>query len=272
MKEKYCFITVNYNNKVFTEKYIINILEMKTNEKNIEIIIVDNDSTNKKEVEELKEFCRKFENVKFIQNNKNSGYFSGLNIGIREAKKEKFEYLIIGNNDLTFDLDFLEKLSSKKYKDDIIVIAPNIVTLDGRHQNPHYKNKMGKIEKIESYIYNFNYYLTMTIKYCLSKIRKKKRVRDSKQWNESTYIWAGIGACYVLNNNFFKYIVELDESVFLWGEEVLLAHQVETVGKKIYYDKDLHIEHHESASVSSIVSKKKYKIVKKSFKIYSKYL
>ena len=51
---------------------------------NIELIVVDNNSTDNSQNE-----CKqKFPQIKLIQNQKNSGYCGGNNIGIKEAKGE----------------------------------------------------------------------------------------------------------------------------------------------------------------------------------------
>ena len=63
----------------------------------------------------------------------------------------------------------------------------------------------------------------------------------------------------------------LDDSVFMWGEEVLLAHQVEVAKGVITYDPSLYVLHMESASVNKISSRKSFKMTKASYKIYRDY-
>ncbi|MNI89871.1 hypothetical protein D3C73_1473310 [compost metagenome] len=58
----------------------------------------------------------------------------------------------------------------------------------------------------------------------------------------------------------------------MWGEEALLANQIERANGKTLYDNTLLVHHHESATVSKMSSKKKYYLIKESYKIYSKYL
>ena len=82
----------------------------------------------------------------------------------------------------------------------------------------------------------------------------------------------GFGACYILTENFFKYFNVLDDRVFLWGEEALLAGQVASVGGKILYDPTIIVQHNESGSVAIIPSKQTYRITRQSYRIYSRYL
>ena len=61
-------------------RYLIN--HYNSDNKNIEIIVVDNASTDNS-VELLK---RDFSSVKLVQNNKNVGFATGNNIGVSKAK------------------------------------------------------------------------------------------------------------------------------------------------------------------------------------------
>jgi hypothetical protein len=62
---------------------------------------------------------------------------AGLTFSLAAIDPRKYDCVIVGNNDLTFDEDFLEKLAAGVYTDDTLVVAPNVITKDGYHQNPH---------------------------------------------------------------------------------------------------------------------------------------
>ena len=73
-------IVLNYN----AGELLLNCIESikKSAYKNLEIIVVDNISTDKSQ-----EICKeKYPNIKLIQNDENFGYCEGNNIGIRKAK------------------------------------------------------------------------------------------------------------------------------------------------------------------------------------------
>ena len=59
---------------------------------------------------------------------------------------------------------------------------------------------------------------------------------------------------------------------FMWGEEAILSHQVESVAGVTLYDPSIIVHHHESASVSSIQPKKKYYMLQNAYKAYKDYL
>ncbi|MFT9487167.1 MAG: glycosyltransferase [Tepidibacillus sp.] len=270
---KFVFIAVNYNSFNFTKEYIhsINKITIDKNDK-VEIIIVDNQS-ELDDFESLKAYCKTIDNVRIVRSNRNLGYFKGLNQGIIDVNKDNHTMLIIGNNDLTFDKEFIQNLKKIDYGNDVLVIAPNIITKEGRQQNPHVIDRVPTIEKIKARVYFTNYYVGQAFRFINQSLR---RLINKPVVLKNTYgqmkIKRGIGACYVLTPNFFNHFDKLDDRVFMWGEEALLSNQVESVNGYTLYDPTIKITHHESASVSSIQSKQKYYMVKESYKIYRKYL
>lgn len=269
----FTFIAVNYNNSNFTRDYIQSINEIiLQSDDSIKIIIVDN-ASQKDDLIKLREVCKIDKNITLIESDENLGYFKGLNLGITEALKNSQKNIIIGNNDLTFEKNFIIELKKIDYMKDIMVIAPNIITKDGRQQNPHVLKSATRIEKIKNDIYYTNYYIAKglhTINKAIKKIISKPQV------NKNNYgrmiIKGGIGACYILTENFTQRFKKLDDRVFMWGEEALLSNQVESVGGKILYDPSIIVNHHESATVKKMSSKKKYNIIRESYKIYRDYL
>ncbi len=270
---KFTFIAVNYNGFKYTKEYIMNINELVIdNDDKIEIIIVDNQSS-KDDYDALYSFCNSISNVKLIQATHNLGYFKGLNEGIIHTSKDDNTLLIIGNNDITFNQDFIKNLKNITYDEKVLVLAPNIITKEGKQQNPHVVDKVSTFDKIKSRIYFSNYYIGQILRllYRSIKLFKRKSVTTNNNYRQMV-IRRGIGACYILTPLFFNFFDTLDDRVFMWGEEALLSNQLESVGGLTLYDPTIIITHHESASVKSIQSKKKYQMVRESYKIYWRYL
>ena len=59
-------------------------------------------------------------NVVYLE--KNIGYFPALHYGLNQYKKNEYDYVIVGNNDLLFQGDFLSILEKKQYNKDVFVI------------------------------------------------------------------------------------------------------------------------------------------------------
>ncbi len=94
-------IILNWNGLHFLKKTIPPLLEF--NYSNYEIIVVDNDSTDKSV-----KFLEKFKKIKIIKNKENLGYSKGKNIGINSAKGKYI--LSIDNDILIKDKDLLKSL------------------------------------------------------------------------------------------------------------------------------------------------------------------
>ncbi|HEX8576506.1 MAG TPA: glycosyltransferase [Flavobacterium sp.] len=269
---KAAFICVNYNNSKITQEYIINILEIKHNY-DLKIIIVDN-ASKEEDISNLSAYINKIdkEEVILLKSSINLGYFKGLNLGINSLKKEDYDYIIIGNNDLSFQNDFLLKLEKKRVENDILVIAPNIIRLDGIHQNPHIIKKFGTFTKVYRRIYFTNYYVSVLIQYVYNAIRSFVNPADRVGFDKECIITMGYGACYILTTHFFKKFNELDAPNFLMGEEGVLANQVLSVEGKTLYMPDLVVRHHDHSSIGKISNKKLYSFSRESYFYYLKHL
>ncbi|MGV8915087.1 MAG: hypothetical protein ACOH1X_06535 [Kaistella sp.] len=264
------FICVNYNTAQESIKYIQNVKSISKNDEAL-VIIVDNSPLNN-DFEFLSTFIR--ENHKDDKNiillkKENKGYFQGLNEGIRYAKDLGISnsFYVVGNNDIIFKKDFINQLNKITLNDDVLVLAPDVITTDYSHENPHVINKMSFLRKLKYDVYFLHYGLA---KY-LSKIKSVDR-RNNSYDPVRKEIHMGIGALYVLTPRFFHYFEKLSEEVFLFGEEAILAGQINSVNGKILYEPNLVCHHNESATTSQMETRSKYEIIRKSFKIYRKYL
>jgi GT2 family glycosyltransferase len=265
---KVAFICVNYNNSDVTIEYILNVLDIK-HRYDVKIIIVDNDS-EKEDVNNLDKYILNLKNqdVVLLKSDSNLGYFKGLNLGIKWALDLGYNnYQVVGNNDLKFHDDFLLKLEGINTDNDVLVIAPDIITNSGSHENPHVIAKMPFLRKLKYDIYYKSYYISKFISLFVSTDRRMKAYDPDKK-----IIHMGIGALYVLTPTFFTYFSQLWEDVFLYGEEAIFAGQVLSVNGKILYDPVLKCNHNESATTSKMPSKYKYKVVQKSYRKYRQYL
>jgi GT2 family glycosyltransferase len=268
------FIAVNFNNADFTRKYIESIVHLNPSSFRVHVTIVDN-ASDTDDYEKLESACRKWDNVTLVRNPENLGYFRALNVGIvcvdRRRRETERLFFVVGNNDLVFQKDFLSELEKVQYDDSTLILAPNVVTLNGYHQNPHCRTRLSFMRKLGLKLYFLNYFLGTAL-YWLRKKLKTYNADNSKEYLAAQYIYMGIGACYVLTENFFKTNDKLDDRVFLYGEEALLANQVHSCGGKILYIPSIIVFHAESKTVNKYPSKKIYEISRKSYKVYAPYL
>ena len=87
-----------YNSEKFLKKTLDSCI-CKDKIFNYEIVCID-DSSKDKSLKIIKEFKRKYQNIKLIKNKKNIGVGSSRNLGIKKAKGK---YLILLDSDDTIE-------------------------------------------------------------------------------------------------------------------------------------------------------------------------
>lgn len=270
------FICVNYNGASFTKTLLESLESMVVPPGDlIVLVIVDNDSADADRIA-LRLLKSDKVDVKIIESSKNIGYFPAMNLGIDYVRKNNQGLIIVGNNDLKYRFDFVEKLSGLTLNDDILVVSPDVVTVDGVHQNPLSTKKLTKMQLLVEDLYYSNYYVSrflINAKKLFFRLIGSKKIIPANQYIENEMIInRGIGACYFLTESFFNHFDRLDDRVFMWGEEALLSNQVQSVNGKILYVPKLVVEHFESGTVKKMLTRNKYEIVRQSYKIYREYL
>jgi len=268
---KICFIVTNFNNSEFT--FLLCDSVKNLNGLLIDLIVVDN-SSNSNEIEELREIESKYDFCRVIYNKDNVGYFEGLNCGIRSIDPLTYEYIVIGNNDLQFDNSFVNQIKSlpKSIASKYPIIAPDIVTLDNVHQNPHVIHKISQFREFMYDAYYSNYIVSRVI-WRLARLFSFISSRtDDQQYLNGREIYQGYGACYILTPKFFENFSCLWAPTFLMGEEFFLWKQLNDKGLKLWYEPSVQVRHYDHASVSKLPSRKMWEISKESHKVYRKYL
>lgn len=273
MKNNLGFVFTNFNNTSLTIQAVKSIRE-NAGESDYNIVVVDNCSSED-EVKLLQEIDGVYNNVHVVYNADNVGYFKGLNIGVNllREKEEDFDYIVIGNNDLVFSSSFFTKLNnSAEQLNDYPVISPNIITLDGVHQNPHVIGDISRFREIVWDLYFSSYWLSVLISYVAEKGRRFLERKDYQSSDSPMLISQGYGACYILTKKFFKHFDKLWSPNFLMGEEFFLSKQLESQGFRFYYYPEITVQHHDHATVSLIPSKKLWLYSREYHKVYRKFI
>jgi GT2 family glycosyltransferase len=121
-------VILNWNNFGDTEKCVDSLLTI--NDSRIKPIIVDNHSTD----DSFILLKSKYNSLPILVSDKNKGYAGGMNIGIKYALSSSADYIIISNNDIIYQNDFLSPLLELMKKDNSIgIVSPKILyTYDKR--------------------------------------------------------------------------------------------------------------------------------------------
>ena len=225
INSKVAVIIVNWKKYDITSSCIESILN-STNS-NFKIILVDNESDNKK----VKNFKYRNE-IKIIQNKENEGFSKANNIGIDYALKNNYDYTILINNDTIVEKNLIEVLLKTAQANNFSVLQPLILNYNGKE----IWNAGGRI----------NYFLGNFI------IRKK--VGNSLNSSYELTEWL-TGCCCLFKTKIFKEIGKLDEIFFAYYEDVDFSLRLKKHGYKIGFTSKTHIYHYESFSSISNNSK-----------------
>jgi len=264
--KKVAVICVDYQTPEYTYKLVDSIntqFEIDKFSVSIELIIINN-SINLNDANNFK-FLKDFKFTTLMSPGTNLGYFHGLNYALDNMNPSKFDFIVIGNNDLIYKNDFIKTLLTTIYPSDCMVICPDVLTIDNKHQNPHHLDKLSKFRLFLFDLYFFNYYVAIFLTHLNKLIRRIKEPPKFIKKSRLYEIHQGVGACYVLTPLFFKNNSRLFFPGFLYGEEACLSYQVHSSGGRLYFDDNLLVEHAESASLSKLPKKINYQYGKSSY-------
>lgn len=221
-------ILLNYNSTDDCRK-CISFLQKQTGV-GLEIIVVDNCSADENRIA-VEQLCQE-EGCTFIANTRNAGYNAGNNVGLRYAAEKGYEYALIANPDMEFPQadTIINMLSMIGNDEDIVALGTDVITKEGIHQNP-------RLYKQQKWHKSFNWIIDSI----------HKSTNDTPDWidrsNISHYCSGLNGCCLMLRMSFIKSIGYWDERIFLYGEEPILARQIEKVNKKMFYAADIQVVH-----------------------------
>ena len=212
-------IVLNYN----AGKLLLNCIESvkKSTYKHLEIIVVDNISTDKSQ-----ETCKeKYPDIKLIQNNENFGYCEGNNIGIREAKGD---YIIILNPDTIVESNCIEELISAYNKFGEGLYQPKILSL----------NEKQVLQSTGNMIHVFGF-----------GFAKDKGRKDEEVDEEIKKIGYASGTCLFTSKSVLEKVGLLDSFLFLYHDDLDLGWRASQIGINSYYAPKSKIYHAESYSL-----------------------
>lgn len=253
IKDKIAFVILNYNTYDMTLKLVNNIERIIPDRADVEIIVVDNKSTNESATV-LDNASKKRGRYYFIANDKNAGYAAGNNIGIKYAINNGAEYIIVTNNDIEIEsYDTIKKMVGlMRVNKQIGAISPQIVSKDGKKDPPLYVSKPT--------------FWDMTFGIILSH---KKRFQFNE--NKNCKIYAPRGSFMLLRALMMQQIDYLDEGTFLYYEEPILAERLNTINAECWFCGDAKVIHNHGKTITTSIKKKQTcKILCESFDYYLK--
>ena len=241
-------IIVNYNDFTSTEKLIHNIKNYRVIDK---IVVVDNHSSDDSP-QKLKKL--KLPKLKVIINEENKGYSYAINTGAKYLIAEYKECnIIISNADVIIDkeedIEILIKLLHRK---NVGIVAPTI--LERKTKNRGWKNPTPKQE------------IVLNLAYIHRFFRKKYLYYDEDYYQGDFSIVDVLSGCFFLiQSKTLQAVNYLDDHVFLYYEENILAKKLQVKKKINLVSNKVTIIHNHSVTIDKSLKRiKKYKAQKKS--------
>lgn len=198
---------------------------LKQSYKDFHIYLIDNGSKD----ESLKKLTKYDSHYKitFFKNPVNDGFSGGVNIGIRHAIENDYDYVALLNNDATITKDWLKILLNASQKQGSA--ATTGLLLDGT----------GK--KIES---TGDSYSAWGLPFPRQRDETVADARDSE------FVFGGTAGATLYKTDLFRDIGLFDETFFAYFEDTDISFRAQLAGHKAYYEKAA-IAYHDHGTTSS---------------------
>ncbi|MDE7379631.1 MAG: glycosyltransferase, partial [Clostridia bacterium] len=214
------------------------------------IYIVDNCSADNS-VDIFKTEYNGDESVIILTSEQNNGFSAGNNIGIKRAISDGCDILCVTNSDILLINDAISILENKIKSDSSIgVAAPSIHSPNSEEESQFARNKLTYANFISEKSF---------LKHSKSFCKKHPRYQKVDCEFETDYKFFGMtyGCFYVAAAKFFVDTDYLDEAVFLFNEEDIMAYKLEKLSLYTLISPEavvLH-NHHSSVGKTSVANR-----------------
>ncbi len=178
--------------------------------KNLQIILVDNNSDDR-----IEEEVKKYKEVEFIQSGENLGYTGGNNIGMKKLLEDGCEYIFVLNPDTQITKGCIFELVDAMEEDKEIGVCGPKILFDDRETIWFAGGKFDTDNVLGSHI----------------GVDEK----DLGQYNEDRECDYISGAAFFIRASVLKRVGLYDERFFLYYEDSDLCYRIKKVEKKIMY-------------------------------------
>ena len=209
-------IILNYNSGELLLDCVESIL--KSDFKNYEIIVVDNNSKDESHL-----ICKeKFEEIKLIENSQNFGFCEGNNIG---AKNAKGEFIIIINPDTTVTPNWINEFLKANKENGDGIYQPKIISLEDK------KTILSTGNMIHLFGFGF------------ARDKGNLKTKNVENVEKITY---SSGTCIFTTKKLFEKIGMFDSFLFLYHDDLDLSWRASMQKIDSFYVPTITVFHKES--------------------------
>lgn len=224
-----------------TKEQLDCVAKLDTKGVKLECLVVDNGSSDGTE-EAIKDYKLPNMDYKFIQSGSNLGFAGGNNVGINDALKRGFDYIVLMNNDLILPTDIVVKMVNFMEKNpEVGVMSPKMYFAKGYefHKDRYKDSEKGRVIWYAGGIIDRNNVYTFH--------RGVDEV-DHGQYNKSCDTDVANGACMIVRRSVFQKVGTLDSGFFLYWEDADFSERVRRMGFRVVYYPGTHMWHKVSSS------------------------
>jgi GT2 family glycosyltransferase len=226
-------IIVNYNVKFFLEQCLLSVRSAGKKLK-IDVVVVDNHSTD----ESVTYLRPRFPEVKFIENDTNTGFARACNRGLQQAKGELVLFL---NPDTIIAEDTLDKCAAF-FESHPACGAAGVQMIDGsgkylRESKRSFPSPLTSLYKL----------FGLSLLFPHSKIFSRYHLGHLDR-NKSHTVDVLAGAFMMVRMSVLEKTNGFDEDFFMYGEDVDLSYRIQQLGYRNYYFSETKIIHFKGES------------------------
>jgi GT2 family glycosyltransferase len=212
-QKKLAIVIINWNSFDLTSDTLVSL--SSTSYKNYDIIVVDNFSTDNSAAQLEKDFP----SIILLRSDENKGFTGGNNLGFDYAINEGYEYVMMLNNDVAVEPDFLEPLVVKLDMDEKIGGVQPLIYF--YHDRELIWNAGSRYNAIFGIPYILGYY------------RKDKGQLQRKKQKSIDWI---TGCAFMIRTEVLKKVGVLKQDFFIYYEDVDLSFRIKEAGYALAYE------------------------------------
>jgi len=186
----------------------------------------------------------------------NLGYLNGCAFALESWTSERDEtpdWVGVVNTDIELSPEFLTKLLTQRFSDNVAVVAPDILLPTGQRQNPHLYRRPGRTQ-IQIYSWMFKIHWLGRLYLLARRLKGEKRSAPGSVvlGEDPVVIYAPHGSAIFFRRRFFDAGAHLEFGSFLYCEELHLAEQASRKGLDVVWTPGISLRHNQHSTTSRL--------------------